>query len=145
MITEPRKVLRSHILTNYLSPALCRIRFQFQATLFLAGSKNQTRVELFSQYISAPLAFRRHWLHGFKRMLISRGGYKSNVGQVGVDIILMKDRPEAERVRGLIGHKTNITSATRAGSRQEPWTKVKRERENGHITLCLKYTFHINI
>ena len=131
-------MLRSHILTNYLSPALCRIRFQFQATLFLAGSKNQTRVELFSQYISAPLAFRRHWLHGFKRMLISRGGYESNVGQAGVDIIsmlisrggynsnvgqtgvdisLIWDKPEAERVRGLIGHKTNITSATRAAGR----------------------------
>ena len=78
-----------------------------------------------------------------------QGGYKSNVGQVGVDIILMKDRPEAERVRGLIGHKTNITSATRAGSRQEPWTKVKTEQENGHITLLsatnhFKYIFHIN-
>ena len=62
-------------------------------------------------------------------MLISRDGYNSNVGQTGVDISLIWDKPEAERVRGLIGHKTNITSATRAGRQAGTLDQSKRERE----------------
>ena len=41
---------RSHILSNYISDQI-----PIPSHPFLAGSKNQTRVGFFSQYISAPI------------------------------------------------------------------------------------------
>ena len=52
-----------------------------------------------------------------------------------VDIILMKDMPEAERVRGLIGHKTNITFSHQTRQQAGPLDQRKKTgaaQINGH-------------